>query len=446
VEGLERLADLPAWAQALASGGVGSRRPGGAQPAGMNPAARPQVWRVTAPGRLRLLPRERAARPAPVHVLLAEQSAALADGRRWLHQVVYWLRHDAPTDLNVSWQGNAEVVGVSVDGVEVAPLRPGPGRLWLPLSGRPGVRRVRLRWLYSDSRQPDEELARPSLVRPRLEGALPGPTVWTVYVPAGWRALPSPQARSLGAGPARAAALALERAQALLEVSRAVSAAPRREGLAMLRAAQERFYLACGRVELALEVGAARAERSVAALRLLREENRELARRRNFEALRKQAERRASTGAEPAPRAGSEGLGGLGRGASGTALPERGTPLSWRADPGESAPVVRLVPADAGSVRRALAASAQWLALLALAWVVSLSQRGRVVARRLWPEQLVLLGALGWSLAGPTAVVLVLLLAGVLGRLILLGQGVRTLLLRRRPGPAPARLGSSARG
>ena len=56
-----------------------------------------------------------------------------------------------------------------------------------------------------------------------------------------------------------------------------------------------------------------------------------------------------------------------------------------------------------------------------------------------------LLGGLGWSLAGPTAMVLVLLLAGVLGRMILAGQGLRT-LLRRRPGPAPARLGSSARG
>jgi hypothetical protein len=76
------------------------------------------------------------------------------------------------------------------------------------------------------------------------------------------------------------------------------------------------------------------------------------------------------------------------------------------------------------------------LGLLALAWAVSLSALLRGAARWLWPEQMVLLGALGWQLAGPTAVTLFLIVLGAGGRALLLVQGARALLRRVAPGRA----------
>ena len=79
-----------------------------------------------------------------------------ADGGRWLHEAVYWLRHDANTDLNLTLPADAEVLSVAIDGDETAPLQAEPRRLWLPLTGRPAVCRVRVRWRYTA-----EDLARP---------------------------------------------------------------------------------------------------------------------------------------------------------------------------------------------------------------------------------------------------------------------------------------------
>jgi hypothetical protein len=56
----------------------------------------------------------------------------------------------------------------------------------------------------------------------------------------------------------------------------------------------------------------------------------------------------------------------------------------------------------------------------------------RGLARRLWPELVALLGLVGWQLAGPTAVALVLVLVGALGRLLLVAQALRR--LGRPPG------------
>src|SRR5207248_11805412 len=89
-----------------------------------------QAWKVREAGwRMRLLLRERQAQPAAVRVLLAEHSAAPAGGR-WLHESVYWVRHEAHADLNVTWPspdapgGRAvQLVSASVDGVEATPLQ-----------------------------------------------------------------------------------------------------------------------------------------------------------------------------------------------------------------------------------------------------------------------------------------------------------------------------------
>jgi hypothetical protein len=404
------------------------------------------VWQVRGPDwGLRLLPRDREAGPAPVRVFLAEHAAAVVDGRRWLHETVYWLRHEAHTDLRASFPEGAEVVGVSVDGREVAPLQSGPGRLWLPLPGRASVCRVRLRWLYEGGA---EKLEAPTLERPRLEGAEEGPALWTVYAPPGWQAVRS-EGRRLGTGPARAATVALYRADAQLRISRALADHVRDgDGTAPLAAAQARFAAACQHAEQALALAGRPAllpdGRPLAGwLRALRQGNHELSQHHAFEGLRAAAEQRARNGAPdpdvPAAGDGQGAAGGAGREATGGpagAFPERGTPLTWQAGPGEPAPRLRLASEETRAMKHALIASGPWLALLAAVWALSLSPLLLGWARLFWSEPFTLLGALGWYAAGPTAVVLLLLALGVGARVFHLGRAARRFLRRRRPAPA----------
>ncbi len=382
------------------------------------------AWQVTGPEwQVRLQARGRTA--APVQVFLAEHAAAVVDQRRWLHEVVWWLGHEAHTDLNVDLAAAARVVSVSVDGMEMAPLQPAAARLWLPLPGRAGVRRVRLRWLYEG----DESLERPNLEQPRLEGAAASTTLWTVYIPSGWK----PSWRSggpsaLGSGPARLAALDLSRAAALVRVSR-VLAEQERDGASALADAQRRFFLYLRHAEQALAAGAGReritgpAGQSLADWREgLLEEDRALAERLDFAEVREQAERDARTSAAI-------------NGADGPLPAERGTPLSWQAGPGGTAPQPRLTSTEAHRSEAARLATGWWLGLLGVVWFVAMVPILAAGARRFWPEQMLLLGALGWYLAGPTVVVLLLVFPGACGRLLLLAGAIRR-SFRRRHAPS----------
>jgi hypothetical protein len=386
--------------------------------------------------KLRLVPRDRPAAPAAVRVFLAEQTAAVADGRRWLHGAVWWLRHEAHTDLSVALPAAARVVAVTLDGAEVAPLQPGPERLWLPLPGRAGVRRLAVWWVYD----PAEPLGRPNLDRPRLAGAAPGPALWTAYLPPGHRVAADAGARNLGRGEAQAAALGLYRAEAQLRVSQALAERPRDGGGARpLAAAQQQFYLHWRQAERALRSGAAAGAPGPGGrplglwLQDLQTENQELARRHGFEDVRAEADRLAQKGEGPARTAGA-----------GPVLPEEGTPLSWEAGSGGAAPRPELVPEQGRQVRAALASSGQWLGLLAAAWFLAWSPFLLARVRAVWPELLALAGAAGWSLAGPTFVVLFLVVLGVVGRLLLAGQWLRRRL--PRPAPRPSTAVAGARG
>src|SRR5262249_51413299 len=150
-------------------------------------------------------------------VLLAELRALVPDGERWLHEARFWLRHEAAAELGVRL-GGAEVVGVRLDGSPVPRREPEGGRLWLSLAGPGGVREVVVRY-----RRHGEPLDRPDLTPPRLEGARPGPALWTVEVPPGWE-LTGPGGgrgiRPLGAGATRRMALELHRAAVALAVCR----------------------------------------------------------------------------------------------------------------------------------------------------------------------------------------------------------------------------------
>src|SRR5207249_1493117 len=131
----------------------------------------------------RLLPRPRPAGEAPVRVALTERVSAVVDGRRWVHEAVLWLSHEANTDLDIALPEGARVLGVTVDGLPVTPLQASADRLAVPLPGAGGARRVRLRWAFDPEAEP---LDRPLLQRPRLHDAADGPVVWTVHVPAAY--------------------------------------------------------------------------------------------------------------------------------------------------------------------------------------------------------------------------------------------------------------------
>ena len=58
-----------------------------------------------------------------MRVALTERVSAVVDGRRWVHEAVLWLAHEANTDLDVALPEGARVLGVTVDGLPVTPLQ-----------------------------------------------------------------------------------------------------------------------------------------------------------------------------------------------------------------------------------------------------------------------------------------------------------------------------------
>ncbi len=136
-----------------------------------------------------------------------------------MHEVHCWLRHEAHADLHLDFPASAHIVTATVDDVEVTPHAQSRSRtqkrVWLPLPGRPGIRCIRLRWLYD----PSESLHHPNLTLPKVADAVPGTILWTVLVPAGWNVAHSGPPTRLGTGAAREAALALQRAEAQYQIS-----------------------------------------------------------------------------------------------------------------------------------------------------------------------------------------------------------------------------------
>ncbi len=413
-----------------------------------------QAWRVQgAEWQLRLSPRAHALEPAPVRVFLLEQSAAVVDGRRWLHEARCWLRHEAHTDLNVDFPAPARVIAAAIDGVAVTPLQPGSARLWLPLPGRAGVRCIRLRWLYDEP----EALDRPNLAPPRIVDALYGPALWTVLVPPGWELAQSSPSSRLGMGAAREGALALYRAEAQLRLSQELCAQrPASAATVPLAAAQRRFARYCRHARHALEVGADRggvtgpAGQTLAEwLQKLQAENGALAGQHGFEAARADAERQAHAGEEVALDLSADDdsvarfSGTRSERDSGLARPltQRGTPVTWQGRPGMEPPVLQLASRESQRTRQALAASGQWLGVLVVVWVLSFLPFLLSRLRMCWPEQIAVLGLVGWHLAGLTPIVLFLLLAAVCFRSLLLVRGLRSLLRKRRNKPSTAMAG-----
>ncbi len=410
---------------------------------------RGQGWRVEGPEwQLLLLPQSRPLEATPVRLFLMEQSAAVVDGRSWLHEARCWLRHEAHTDLTIDFAAPARVVAAAVDGVEVPPLQPGPSRLWLPLPGGAGVRCVRLRWLYREA----EPLDYPRLAPPKVVDAQKGPVLWTVMVPPGWEAAKGSSANRLGTGAAREGALALYRAEAQLRVSQELSKRGR-EAAASLIAAQRRFAQHCRHARHALDLGANRggvmgpAGQTLAEwLQKLTSDNRELIERNGLESVRADAERQVDAvetfdselASDEESVARFTGL----RAPIGP-LTRRGTPISWQSKP-DAPPELQLTSRASQRTRVALASSGQWLAILIVMWILSFLPYLLSRLRLFWPEQIAAVALVGWYLSGLTLVVLALFLVAIGGRMTWLARRLPTLFHKRRHTPSTMTPGGPA--
>jgi hypothetical protein len=413
-----------------------ARRPGAGAGVGASPGPR-----------LPAAPPRPAAGP-PVRVALTERASALVDGRRWAHEAVLWLYHEANTDLNVSLPEGARVLGVTVDGLAVAPLQASADSLWVPLPGAPGARRVRLRWDFDPDREP---LDRPRLQRPRLHHAADGPVVWTVHVPAEYTASFGPEGGRGRMVPAGPAALDLARAEAQYRLSVVLAEGPGTSQSAALALVQRRFYQFCRYAAAARQLtgngpGPANLDGQGLDewLQALRDKNGELAGKRKFEELRARAEREAGEAvplsADPPAPAELPQLAGVGMvqapGPRGDALPERGTPLRWLTGSESDGPRVQLAPVREQQAKRSVGLSVLLGLLLLLVWALAHFPGVLAWVRAFWPEQVALLGCLGWQTYGPTVPLLLLVVIGVSARLLFLGR--RLLALLHRPAPDPS--------
>ncbi|MHB1423412.1 MAG: hypothetical protein ACYC3I_09515 [Gemmataceae bacterium] len=405
-----------------------------------------QVWRVgDAEWQVRLSPRTRRPAQEPVRIYLLEHSAAVVDGRHWLHEARCWLRHEANADLALDLPAPVRVLTVAVDGVEVTPLlkirnpKSNEGvsdwnkRVWLPLPGRPGVRSIRLRWLY----ERPEPLDHPNLTPPRLVDAIEGPNLDTVMVPPGWRA--SLAGASGWQGATREAALALWRADTQLRICQDL-AKQRQDRVvsSALAAAQRQFALHCRQARHALnraaDSGGAAGPQGQSSTTWLVDLQ---AKERVVQAELHPAADAAGSPypSEPAVFAG-EWISNF---------ENCGTPLSWQSMPGAEPETLLLRSCESQRTRHALSASVQWLGGLTVVWILSLFPLLLARLRLVFAEQIALLGLLGWYLAGLTSIVLGLWLVAACGRVYLLARGLRGLLDKRRAAKLNAATARSAR-
>jgi hypothetical protein len=395
---------------------------------------RARVWKATvADGTLKLVPQDRGLESSPIQVFLREHSASVADNQHWLHEAVYWLRHEAHTDLNLTLPPAARVVGVSLDGVETSPLSLEPPRLWLPLPGRPGVRCLRLRWVY----EPPEPLDHPHLETPKLEGAEEGLCLWTIEAPPGYVVDGS---SDLKPGLGRAAWLDLKRADAHLQIiRRLVEQSPGNAASSEFQAAQRRFAVLCRQAERTLDAsGDAPNETGPGGIGLrdwlqqLRAKDHSLTPRGGAEEIH--AEEETHTG------------GAGGETAMGPVLSRRGVPLYGMAGADADGPGLQLTSETVHHERISWFSSAAWLAGVVSIWGLSFFPSLLLWGRRFVPEQIALAGSVAWLVGWPMTVVLFVLLAAALGRVLVVGSWLSPYL--RRPAAltaASSKTGSSVR-
>jgi hypothetical protein len=397
------------------------------------------IWQATSRDwRLRLLPTSVAVDQKPVRILLTQHAATVANGKSWLHEGVFWLYQDAQAELQFTLPEHARLLTAELDGDEVRPVQSQPETHTLTLAAAPGPRLLRLRWVVQE-----ETFSAPNLETPRFGGLSFERQLWTLHVPAGFEVTAAPGTERMPS-----AEQDLAEAEAYLHLSEVL--AEREKGhsaSADVRAAQERFYVACRLADYAItaalrdESPASPVAPLAESLRQLRVANGQLARSHGFESLRNQAEKQARTP-----------VGVAGEGApqsreldtslpwAGGAVIERGRPTFWRTVDG--APQLRLI-SDADYLnRRSMAVTLVLCVVLLTGGSLSLLAPSRRVMSALWPEAAALFGVLIWFETGPGWIAMLFVLVGMFSRVACVGRGVVSFFSRptaRATTPIPAK-------
>ncbi|HMC66199.1 MAG TPA: hypothetical protein VKI65_14780 [Gemmataceae bacterium] len=370
------------------------------------------AWHVAANDwRLRIRPRAGAARGGRIQVFLAEHSAAVTDGRHWLHQARYWLAHEATANLGLELPIGARVLTATVDGRGVPVFQQGPQHLWLPLSGGGSSRTIRLMWAFDEDQ---ESLHRPRLDQPRVDGRADGPVLWRIDVPPGYRLEANKDAPDQSASRASPAGQELRRAAAFLQLyrtlaSRAKAGHADEVGL-QLAAAGNQFQRFCKYAEERIALSANTIADQGPQGQPLAAWREELLQQFQQEAAGPQAGADLRPADEPEPDHAVPESGGNSTGPA-TALDtaptllERGRSALFHGEASGSPLTVELTPEATIRWRETWVLSA-----IAVGLVLAIGAMSSVFGTAAWPERLALLGILGLVALGPESGWLFLLL------------------------------------
>jgi len=335
-------------------------------------------------------------RSPPVKILLSQEQAFLADGKHWAHQADFLVAVRGDTDLQLALPAEARLVELTVDDQPLQPRPAGPDTYWVPLTGQPGPRTLRLRWRFLPE---GESLEHPHLGGAYLRGVPASPRQGRVIVPFGYGVSSMPEGNE-----SSLMQQLLARAQAQLALCHFLAKPFSTTVTSALLGAHKTFRWNMRQAELQMSYVAGDNKKPMyaAALAELRTENERLLNEKGFEEVRNQAEK------YPADMLASAHLL--------FAVPEQGRPVFWQLPDARQGVAISLV-SDAGRQWR----TAQgWSALLVLAAgaliLLSYWTRGLGYLAALWPELcllLALVGTLVWGFSLPGAILAAL---GAVGR------------------------------
>jgi hypothetical protein len=332
-----------------------------------------------------------------VQILLARQEAAWG-GAGWVHELNLLAFSRGASELKLRLPANAVCRAVLVgDRVTV----PGAGEVVIPLAGPAGPQRVKVIWTYTEGTEGPET---PRLDAPTVDGLNPADLQRTLWLPSEYQLAPP-----LPALAARAAETLLQDAEARLrlcalwaETSGAASGLVREQQMLQVDLEQVRARAAA----------IARAGDSASAAEL----------RRKADQVENENTRLAKKGGYTAP---PRPPGIAASQAFPLSIATTGLPVVWRPD----SPPALISELDVDRAFARTATEAVLLAVLGLL-VISLLRRGISFLQTIWPETLVALALVGFSLAGPSILGGILLTAGVGLRLLALGLAIRRVMPR----------------
>jgi hypothetical protein len=390
-----------------------------------------------------------------VQLLLAEQECSVGDRRQWRFESTYWLYHEANQDLTVLLPSRSRLLGAAIDDASTTPLQLAPGRVWIPMPGTAGGRKIQVRWTFDD----DAPVERPRLQLPQLEGVDAAPVLWTIHVPSGYQIARNGDRCDHGRSASLVSMASLELHQAACQLQLSTILADRLGAgdasvLNDLSAAQKSFYRACRHAEQNLALGIGDEDKGPGNqplnewLKALRDRNYQLARLQGFDSLRSDSELQAATyriapsrDKEPAPPTTADIVAATSSGRRNTwptdYLLPRGRALHWHGDSGLSPPRLTLVADRTLGIRRATGLSAVWLIILMMVGLAAQFEGLRAWLRLFWPEQVVLLACIVWQAFGLNLLLVFLILLGVCGRIVFILQVLVRRLRRPSPGAPP---------